>query len=180
MGIGIGTVAGFAAAMFQIFTHALTKSLLFLTVPYLAEVSGNSLKFHSLQGSAHRDSLAGRFFTIGALSMIGIPVFAGFSSKLMFGEAVVLGGIHWRILTVLAALGISSVLNAIYFIRTLIRIYSDPDGSGEESEVSTPASGRSRLGYLFAGTVLSLLNLFLGLFSWTISDLIYRGLGMFL
>lgn len=180
MGIGIGTVAGFAAAIFQIFAHALTKSLLFLTVPYLAEVSGDSLKFHALQGSAHRDRLAGRLFSIGALSMIGIPVFAGFSAKLMFGEAVVMGGIHWRILVVLAALGISSVLNAIYFIRTLIRIYSDQDDPEETSGKNLPSFGRSRPAFLFAGGVLSLMNLFLGLFSWVISDVIYRGLGMFL
>ena len=58
MGIGLGTIAGFTAAIFQIFAHALTKSLLFLSSPYLAEVSGDSLKFHALQGSGKRDPLA--------------------------------------------------------------------------------------------------------------------------
>jgi multicomponent Na+:H+ antiporter subunit D len=180
MGIGLGTVAGFAAAIFQIIAHSLTKSLLFLTVPYLAEVSGDSLKFHALQGSARRDHLAGLLFTVGALSMVGIPVFAGFSAKLMFGQAAVLGGIHWRILTVLAALGISSVLNAVYFIRTLIRIYSDPDSSMAAPKRTRPVLDKSRTGFFIAGEVLTLLNVFLGLFSWMISDVIYRGLGMFL
>jgi multicomponent Na+:H+ antiporter subunit D len=173
-------VAGFAAAIFQIIAHSLTKSLLFLTVPYLAEVSGDSLKFHALQGSARRDHLAGLLFTVGALSMVGIPVFAGFSAKLMFGQAAVLGGIHWRILTVLAALGISSVLNAVYFIRTLIRIYSDPDSSMAAPKRTRPVLDKSRTGFFIAGEVLTLLNVFLGLFSWMISDVIYRGLGMFL
>lgn len=180
MGIGLGTVAGFAAAIFQIFAHALTKSLLFLTSPYLAEVSGDSLRFHALQGSAHRDPLAARLFTVGALSMIGIPVFAGFSAKLMFGQAVVLVGIQWKILVVLAALGLSSVLNAIYFIRTLIRIYTDPDSSMKASRRSRPVLDRSRTGYFLAGLVLTMLNMFLGLFSWVLSDVIYRGLGMFI
>ena len=180
MGIGIGTTAGFAAALFQILAHALTKSLLFLTAPYLAEVSSDSLKFHALQGSAHRDPAAGMMFTTGALSMIGIPVFAGFASKLMFGQAVVLGGVHWRILTVLATLGISSVLNAFYFIRTLIRIYYDPDEQAKSSANSRSAFDLSRAGFGFAGFVLVVLNVFLGLFSWVVSDVIYRGLGMFL
>ncbi|HCI74208.1 MAG TPA: sodium:proton antiporter [Lachnospiraceae bacterium] len=180
MGIGLGTVAGFAAAMFQILAHALTKSLLFLTAPYLAEVSGDSLKFHALQGSARRDPLAGTLFSVGALSMVGIPVFAGFSAKLMFGQAAVLGGIHWRILTVLAALGVSSLLNALYFIRTLIRIYSDPDQSMKEPARKRPILDKSRIGFFLAGEVLTLLNVFLGLFSWMISDVIYKGLGMFL
>ena len=178
MGIGLGTIAGFAAAIFHMFAHALTKSLLFLTSPYLAEVSGESLKFHALQGSARRDPLAGWFFSVGALSMIGIPVFAGFSAKLMFGQAVVLGGIRWRILVVLFALGISSVLNAMYFIRTLIRIYTDSDSPGKTSRRSR--SVRKRMGFFLAGLVLTMLNLFLGLFSWVLSDVIYKGLGMFL
>ena len=180
MGLGLGTVAGFAAAIFQILAHALTKSLLFLTSPYLAEVSGDSLDFHALQGSARRDPLAGRLFAIGALSMIGIPIFAGFSAKLMFAQAAVLGGIHWKILVILTALGISSVLNAIYFIRTMIRIYVDPDSTMKRPKRVVPGHDRSRLGYIAAGIVLAGLNLFMGLFSWAVSDVIYRGLGMFL
>ena len=180
MGLGLGTVAGFEAAIFQILAHAVTKSLLFLTVPYLAEVSGDRLKFHSLQGSGRRDPLAAHFFSISSLSMIGIPIFAGFSTKLMFGQAAVLGGIHWKILVVLGALGISSVLNAIYFIRTMIRIYNDPDTLDKDPYGSHPVTDRSRTGFFLAGMVLSLLNLFLGLFSWVVSDVIYRGLGMFL
>lgn len=180
MGIGLGTVTGFAAAFFQILAHSLAKSMLFLTSPYLAEVSGDSLRFHALQGSGHRDVLAGRLFSVGALSMIGIPIFAGFASKLMFGQAVVLDGVHWRILVVLTVLGVSSVLNALYFIRTLIRIYFDPDSSMKTSDQSKPAFVRSRIGFWFAGIVLTLLNLFLGLFSWVISDVVYRGLGMFM
>ena len=180
MGIGIGTVAGFAAALFQIFAHALTKSLLFVTSPYLAQVSGDSLKFKALQGSAQRDPLAGRMFAVGAFSMIGIPIFAGFSAKLMFGQAVVLGGVKWKTLVVLAALGISSVLNAIYFIRTLIRIFFEPDSQAKASKRARPVRDKSRKGYLLAGLVLTILNMFLGLFSWVISDVIYRGLGMFL
>ncbi len=180
MGIGMGTEAGFAAAIFHIFAHALTKSLLFLTTPYLAEVSGDSLRFHALQGSGHKDPLAGAFFSVGALSMIGIPIFAGFSSKLMFGQAVVLGGQYDRILAVMLALGVSSLLNVLYFIRTMIRIYYDPNEESGKFKRSRPIRDKSRSGYFLAGTVLTLLNLFLGLFSWMMSDVIYRGMGMFL
>ncbi len=180
MGIGLGSVAGFAAAMFQILAHALTKSMLFLSTPYLAEVSGDSLRFHSLQGSGHRDPLASRQFSIAALSMIGIPIFAGFSAKLMFGQAAVLSGNYTKIMMVLIALGISSVLNAIYFIRTMIRIYFDPDETMRKSKRSRPIIDKSRTGFFLAGMILASLNLFLGLFSWMASDVIYRGLGMFL
>ena len=179
MGIGLGTTAGFQAAAFQIFAHALTKSLLFLTTPWLAEVSGESLRFRALQGSGRRDKAAGFFFTAGALSMVGIPVFAGFSAKLLFAQAAVLTGRPWKIVTVMLALALSSLLNAMYFIRTLIRIYSDetePVGEGSDQK---PCADRSRRMYLAAGTALLALNVFLGLFSWVMSDVILRGLGMF-
>ena len=108
--------------------------------------------------------------------MIGIPIFAGFSAKLMFGQAVVLGGVKWKTLVVLAALGISSVLNAIYFIRTLIRIYTVPAGKAlAPSRVSEDTS----LCYRVPMLVLTAGNLFLGLFSWVVVDWIERGLMMF-
>lgn len=180
MGIGLGSYAGFSAAMFQIFAHAMTKSLLFLTTPYLAEVSGDSLKFRALQGSAHRDKAAGLFFTIGALSMIGIPIFAGFSAKLMFGQAAIITARPSKILMVMIALAVSSLLNALYFVRTLIRIYSDADDVTREYGLGRLRVDRSRRAYIVAGEILSLGNMFLGIFSWVMSDLIYRGLGMFL
>ena len=51
MGIGLGGTSGYTAAIFHILAHALTKSLLFLTTPRLAEVSGDDLSFKALQGS---------------------------------------------------------------------------------------------------------------------------------
>ena len=180
MGIGLGSFAGFSAAMFQIFAHALTKSLLFLTTPYLAEQSGNSLKFKALQGSGHRDKPAGLFFAIGSLSMIGIPIFAGFAAKLMFGQAAIIANVPYKILMVMIALAVSSLLNAMYFIRTLIRIYSNSDDTTEEYGFSRIHVDRSRVGYIVAGLILTAANVFLGMFSWMISDLIYRGLGMFM
>ncbi len=179
MGIGLGTTAGFEAALFQVFAHAVTKSLLFLTTPYLAEASGESLKFSALQGSGHRDPLAGLFFSVGALSMIGIPVFAGFSAKLMFAQAAVMTERSWEILVVMSALAVSCTLNALYFIRTMIRIYSESDVTGKRG-FRRLKFDRSRAGHIVAGCLLTAVNVFLGLYSWRISDLIYRGLGMYL
>ena len=133
MGIGIGGMAGFTAAIFHILTHAVTKSLLFLTTPYLAEVSGGSLLFRNLQGSAHRARVAGLFFLVGSFSMVGIPVFAGFSSKLLFALAAVSTESFPKTLLTMLALALSSLLNALYFLRTMIRIYSVGKGGSETS-----------------------------------------------
>ncbi len=173
MGIGLCTEAGFAAAIFQILAHAVTKSMLFLTTPRLAAVSGDSLLFRELQGSALRDKNAGIYFTVGALSMIGIPVFAGFSTKILFGIAAVSYNGPVKMVLVMLALAISSMLNALYFIRTLIRIYSVPKKEYRTRPV------RHRLSYNLPMLILSAANIFLGLASGIAVDVIVRGLTMF-
>ena len=175
MGIGIGGTAGFTAALFHIISHALTKSLLFLTAPRLSEVSGDSLKFRMLQGSARRDRVAGTFFTAAAFSMIGIPVFAGFSSKLMFAVAAVDSASVRKLAIVMGALAVSTLLNAMYFIRTLVRIYSVSE-SGKDRKLVHYGDCPD---YWIPGVVLVAGNLFLGLFSSVVVRLIHVGLGMF-
>ncbi len=173
MGIGLCTEAGFAAAIFQIIAHSLTKSMLFLTTPRLAAVSGNSLLFRELQGSAHRDRNAGIFFTVGAFSMIGIPIFAGFSTKILFGIAAVTHDSGVKMVMVMVALAISSMLNALYFIRTNIRIYSDTKKKYSTRPV------RGRISYNIPMLILTAANLFLGLSSGVVVEAITRGLSMF-
>ena len=170
MGIGLGGTAGFTAAVFHILAHAVTKSQLFLTTPRMAEVSGNSLRFKNLQGCALRDPNGGIFFLLPSLSMIGIPIFAGFASKLMFALAAVdNGGI--RMVLVMLAMAASSMLNALYFIRTLIRIYTRADRE--------PMRIMHRLDYNIPMIVLTAANLAMGLFSWIFAQLIGQGFGMF-
>ena len=170
MGIGLGGTAGFTAAVFHIMAHAVTKSQLFLTTPRLAAVSGNSLRFKNLQGCALRDPNAGLFFLLPSLSMIGIPIFAGFSSKLFFAMAAAdRGGI--KLILVMLVLAASSLLNALYFMRTLIRIYTPSDPSNERV--------RHHLDYNIPMTALTLANLAMGLFSGVFAALIGQGFGMF-
>lgn len=170
MGIGLGGTAGFTAAVFHIMAHSVTKSQLFLTTPRLAGVSGDSLRFKNLQGSALKDPNAGLFFLLPSLSMIGIPIFAGFSSKLFFAMAAAdNGGI--KLILVMLALAASSTLNALYFIRTLIRIYTR--GDAEQVRV------RHHLDYNIPMIVLTLCNLAMGLFSGVFANLIGQGFSMF-
>ena len=175
LGIGIGGEAGFLAAVFHMLAHAVTKSLLFLTTPRLAEVSGGSLKFRKLQGAALKDRLAGLYFLAGALSMVGVPVFAGFVTKLLLGLAAIHNTGSLRILLVMIVLAVSSLLNALYFIRTVIRIYSVPEGGLDRSEIRN----RHEPGYHVSMVLLAAANLFLGLFSRPVLKLIERGFAMF-
>ena len=172
MGIGLGGQAGYTAAVFHIMAHSVTKSLLFLTTPRLAEQSDNSLLFRNLQGSGLRDPSTGFFFGAAGLSMIGIPIFAGFSSKLLFATAAVYCGSPLKMILVMVVLAISSLLNALYFIRTLIRIFSE----GKKRPEGTVKHGAL---YGISMSTLIAANVAMGLFSWMFTGLIQAGLGMF-
>ena len=195
MGLGIGGPLGYVTALFQMVAHAVTKSLLFLTTPRLARVSGDSLLFQNLQGSGLRAVDAGVFFTLCSFSMVGIPIFAGFSAKLFFAIAAVETGRLGFLFPTMIALAISSVLNALYFIRTVIRIYTTGRGGAHISAPRIYAAEHNdadadavftetetltgRLSYLAPALTLTAVNLFLGLFSWVTVDVIQRGLEMF-
>lgn len=171
MGFGLGTKEGMIAAIFHIFSHAATKALLFVSAMGLRDVSGGSKRFIDLTGSGYRNILAGVGFTVGALSMVGIPIFSGFVSKLLFGQAAVIN--QGKMLPTLIVLAISTVLNAIYFMKTVIRIYTK-----EETEYPT-INELKHPNYAISITMFIVLNLILGLASSPILNLMEYGLMMF-
>lgn len=173
-GIGLGTTAGLTASVFHIITHAVTKPLLFICASGLADVSGNSSRFKDLQHSGFRNPTAGLGFTIGSLSMVGLPMFAGFVSKLLFAEASVLN--PHKMLPMLIVLAVSTVLNAVYFLRTVIRIYR-PLEDGMLSEAH--AFARDQKGLAAAVCIFSFCNILLGLWSIPVTEAITAGLNLF-
>lgn len=174
MGIGLGTEAGMVAAVFHMFTHSATKALLFISAVGLYEVSGNKKDYKSLRGAGYRNPLAGIGFSVGALSMVGFPMLAGFISKLLFATSA-LQSPNKMIIT-LIGLAVSTTLNAIYFLRLVITLYSregdrDARGAAERSAVSK-SSWKLRLAVL----CFIFLNLILGLKSQPIVQAIAAGL----
>lgn len=170
VGAAMGTETATCAAFLHMITHMLTKPLLFLASARLTEVSSGSPKFRDLLGSGRRDPFAGAMFTLGAFSMMGIPAFAGFSSKLYFCVAAVellSPAVKW---SVLLALAVSTVLNTYYFMRTCIRIWA-PGGE------SVPAP-KHEGAFVVASLVLAGLNVAIGIFSEPIANAIIAGIGM--
>lgn len=171
MGIGLGTKEGMVAAVFHIFCHAATKSLLFISAIGLTDVSDGSRKFKQLTGAGYRHKFAGVTFTVGSLSMVGVPIMAGFVSKLLFAQAAVLG--NEKMIITLVVLAISTILNAIYFMKTVIRIYT-PVASEFES-ITCKMEKR----YAFTCVCFIALNIWLGVMSQPVVKLIQKGLEMF-
>ena len=103
--------------------------------------------------------------------MVGIPMFSGFVSKLLFAQAAILS--NRKMLITLIALAISTILNAIYFMKTIIRIYSpSKETSTVNLKIKNPMYGIAMVFFI-------LLNIILGMWSTTIVTLIENGLHMF-
>ncbi|MDD6049886.1 MAG: proton-conducting transporter membrane subunit [Clostridiales bacterium] len=174
MGIGLGTDAGMMAAMFHLYSHTLCKSMLFLAAGGLADASGNSKVFRDLRGAGFRSPVAGVAFTIGALSMVGFPFLGGFVAKFNFALAAMETG-DVRALLVLLVLAISTSLNTVYFLRTVITLYRKP------LETAHYPAEKGQRGVLFNAALVcfAVVNVLLGICSQTIVSAIVTGLTTF-
>ena len=176
MGFGLGTAEGVIASIYHVVSHSATKSLLFVAASGLTDASGKSPRYRDLTGAAYRNRLAGVAFTVGSLSMVGMPIFSGFISKLLFARAAI--GHHYKMLPTLIALAISVVLNAVYFMKTVIRIYTPVPADMEIAAGRTVPAGEQPAKSA-ALVCFIVLNLLLGLSSEPIINLIRSGLEMF-
>ena len=104
--------------------------------------------------------------------MVGVPLFSGFISKLLFAQAAVQNDV--KMLPALIILGISTILNAIYFMKTVIRIYTPV----EERKYESITFKDMKL-YVAALACFIILNVVLGVSSQPIADIIGQGLAMF-
>ena len=172
LGLGLHTEAGAAAALLHLMGHAAAKSLLFLSVDPLMAVSGRQGRLEHLRGAGLRAPVAGAAFTLGALSLVGIPFLPGFVSKVSLARAALAyGGLHaWGALAVLA---LSTLLNVLYMLRTVLLIWS-PGGSPRDPAVPSPGP----LCHLSLG-LLSAACLGLGCLAGPVLDAIRAGLAVF-
>ncbi len=176
MGLGMGIEAGVVAAVFHIFSHAVTKSLLFISANGLSAVSGGSKEFKDLRGAGYRNNTAGVAFVIGAFSMIGIPLLSGFISKVSFaGAAMQLGDV--KLYIAMLALAVSTTLNAVYFVKAISIIFDV--NKKEKKQKKYDIIRKHSLGFVFACIVFCVVNFVFGINAQPILEAIRAGLGMF-
>ncbi|MCY6355213.1 complex I subunit 5 family protein [Clostridium sp. ZS2-4] len=118
LGIGLGTDAGVALAIFHMIGHAVTKSALFLSVGAIIERSGLK-KTYELKGIGKEMPVTLGLFFIGTLSMVGIPVLPGFVSKWYLSLSSIRADKPILVVMIL----ISSLLNAAYYFPIVINGY---------------------------------------------------------
>ena len=141
VGIGLATPLGFVAALLHIMNHAVMKGTLFLAAASVRQSTGLS-QVSDLTGLGRRMPLTMAAFTLGALSMVGIPPAAGFFSKWWAVQAGVESD-QWIVVVVVLA---SSLLTAVYLFRVLERVYlrpvqEEPLSGPSHEQAAHPAGG---------------------------------------
>jgi len=119
--IAIATSDSVTGGLFQMISHTLSKGLLFLAAGYMIIRSG-SMEISSFEGMGKRMPLTSLAFTIGAFSLVGLPPFVGFPSKLLIIQsALAKEEILFTLLIGLALL--ATVIEGTYFFRVIQVIY---------------------------------------------------------
>jgi multicomponent Na+:H+ antiporter subunit D len=146
--------------------------MLFVACRGLSEVSGDKKDFSDLKGSGFRNKIAGVAFTVGALSMVGVPLFAGFISKLYLTSAA-LETMSVKMVVGVVILAISTILNALYFIRAVISVYTARNEKYRDVNFKPGAS------FCVGMVCFIVINFILGLASYPLIQWIEQGLNMF-
>ncbi len=118
LGITLLTEWGVTGAVFHVFTHAVVKSLLFLSAGSIIRQTGLR-DVRDLGGVSSRLPVTMACFTVGALTITGIPPMNGFLSEwcLMRGSLAA-GRPVFAVLLLL-----SSLMNAAYYLPIVISAY---------------------------------------------------------
>ena len=158
------SATGSAAAMFYLAAYAFTNLGAFAVVTYFSRKHEKYVAIDDFAGLSQRQPAIAAMFTIFLLSLIGVPLTAGFFGKFYIFKAALDANLTW--LTILGLL--NSAVAAYYYLRILVVMYfKDPGDSVENLE---PAG----IGMKIALYASALGTLVLGIFPGWVLDIATR------
>ena len=151
---------GTAAAMFYLAAYAMMNVGAFAVVTHLAGKGEKHVSVDDFAGLAVRQPLTAGLLTVFLLSLIGVPLTAGFFGKFYIFQAALQAHLVW-----LAILGLlNSAVAAYYYLRILVVMYMkepgetslnlEPLGVGLSAALVLPAAGTFLFG-IFPGLILN-------------------------
>jgi len=111
--------AAYAAVLFYLLSYALVKLGAFTIVSQLGGTGEKNLSLDDYAGLSQRQPVVAAMLSIYLLSLLGLPVTAGFFGKFYIFKAAVNSHLLW--LAVLMA--INSVIGAYYYMRVIVLMY---------------------------------------------------------
>lgn len=152
LGVSFASTTGVMAAVVHFFNHGLMKGALFLALGCVAYRVG-SARMDKLSGLAWRMPWTMGAFVVGGLSLIGVPLTAGFVSKWYLISAALEAG-YWPVALLVL---VSSLLAVIYVWKVVEVAYFRPPPDD-------PAIGEAPMALLLPTWILAGLNLYFGIF----------------
>jgi NADH-quinone oxidoreductase subunit N len=126
-----GAAPAYAAVLFYLLSYALVKIGAFTIVSEIGGVGEKNLSIDDYAGLAQRQPFAAAALSLYLLSLLGLPVTAGFFGKFYIFKAAVNSHLIW--LAVLMA--INSIIGAYYYLRVIVFMYMR-EGSAEASSAA--------------------------------------------
>ena len=127
----LGGVPAYAAVLFYLLSYALVKVGAFTIVSQLGGKGEKLLSLEDYAGLSQRQPVAAAALSLFLLSLLGLPVTAGFFGKFYVFKAAINSNLVW--LAVLMA--INSVIGAYYYLRVIVMMYmKEPSGEAATIE----------------------------------------------
>ncbi len=126
-GIVLFTKAGMIAGMAHMLFHGIIKMSLFLCAGAFMHVTGKNYVFE-INGIAKKMPLTFTLYTVGALSLTGVPLFCGFISKWKLFTAGAADGSVFGIVGIICLI-LAAFLCAIYTLTVSIRAFFPVSGT---------------------------------------------------
>src|ERR1700686_4517642 len=121
-----GATPAYAAVLFYLLSYALVKIGAFTIVSEIGGMGEKNLTLDDYAGLAQRQPVAAAALSLYLLSLLGLPVTAGFFGKFYIFKAAVNSHLIW--LAILMA--INSIIGAYYYLRVIVVMYMR-EGSAE-------------------------------------------------
>ena len=145
--------AGISAVLYYLLAYALVKLGAFTIVSQLGGAGEKRISLDDYAGLGQRQPVAAAALSLYLLSLLGLPVTAGFLGKFYIFQAAIHSNLIW--LAVLMA--VNSVIGAYYYLRLIVAMYMRDSQPGAE-RVAFPLSVNMVL------VVTELATIYLGLF----------------
>lgn len=150
VGVALLTPSGISGSIMHMVIHAFSKITLFFWAGAVA-VSLKKKYVSQLNGIGTKMPVSMTIFSIGALSLIGLPPFAGFMSKWM----LVSGALEAHMLVIALVFATSSFLNACYFLPIIYTAFFKKLPENESAEIKeAPLAMLIPMGITAAVTIL--------------------------
>ncbi|AKS40763.1 monovalent cation/H+ antiporter subunit D family protein [Wenzhouxiangella marina] len=164
LAISLLSVTGLAAGLVHLFNHAVIKAALFMCVCTVIYQTG-SARIEAFQGLGRQMPLTMLAFVLAGLSLIGVPLTAGFISKWVLIEAAIAQGLWLAVAVVL----IGSLLAVMYIGKVAEAAWLKPAPEGR------PPVREARLGLLLPMWILIVANFYFGIDTRLTLDVAYEG-----